>query len=405
MPKPTKRERPNSYNSPGGIHRPRWSTAPQETATAEAATAVLHDQDSDALTAPQSRPAEASAPAFTQETLWKSKRRRRCIPPALTAAGVGATPTEGQQQSSLQPSEQPGKTPECEAAAVARARGNQRLARPQRSTSSVTGATPATADPTVCAASYAISQTVDVILPILGGQDSLQTLACVCRCLRMAVLSSSAWGGILEREGLLSVVTLKSQELSERRSKGRVYAGFVPAVILRQQRVREQAAIAAAVSQQLDPQIHRSNSSSSNATTTTTTTPELLAPVAIRSVNLKVCNAEVDDGVPASLLRELALLQQLQRDHAFAATTACTSTSSTSKTDERREELPIVRYVGAELKGSMLHVCTQFHRRNLRSYWRVSHVKPYAPIQQRCSIKTPHSPVSPITLPFHPPLL
>ncbi|OEH78164.1 hypothetical protein cyc_02479 [Cyclospora cayetanensis] len=159
------------------------------------------------------------------------------------------------------------------------------------------GATPATADPTVCAASYAISQTVDVILPILGGQDSLQTLACVCRCLRMAVLSSSAWGGILEREGLLSVVTLKSQELSERRSKGRVYAGFVPAVILRQQR-------------------------------------------------------------------------QLQRDHAFAATTACTSTSSTSKTDERREELPIVRYVGAELKGSMLHVCTQFHRRNLRSYWR-----------------------------------
>ena len=133
----------------------------------------------------------------------------------------------------------------------------------------------------------------------------------------------------------------------------------------------------------------------------------LLSPVAIRSVNLKVCNADVNDGVPASLLRELSLLQLLQRQHAFAAVANVVAVYSGSnifhgkgdrlfhcqyyrkkqqqlqqqqqqhqhqkqEQQQLQQELPIVRYVGAELKDGVLHVCTEFHRRNLKSFWRVS---------------------------------
>ncbi|KAF8819788.1 hypothetical protein IE077_003997, partial [Cardiosporidium cionae] len=114
--------------------------------------------------------------------------------------------------------------------------------------------------------------------------------------------STSLWQKIIVLHGVYYSCILANPPLSSRRSKGKVTVGY---------------------------QIHSGN------------------PIAVRTVHLATVNAEKDDGIPTSFLREAALLQKLDNQN-------------------------ILRYYGTELdsksaKQSRLHIITEFIPQNLEN--------------------------------------
>lgn len=231
---------------------------------------------------------------------------------------------------------------------------------------------------------------LDFCIPFLGAKEALTVLAGVSRAVRCSVLASGLWASLVEREGCMAAVIFNKQQLSERRSKGKVHIGWVPTALLLQQQMKKQHEL------QFLKDVPQEQTGIAPKQGVYNQSNRLLTAVAVRSVDLRLCNAEVDDGLPASLLRELALLQQLQQQHALLQAFQRQlrirhNTHSSSRSnprqqtiqqmceviaeegeDESADELPIVHYIGAQQVGSMFYVCTQYHRFNVRTYWKVT---------------------------------
>ncbi|PFH32381.1 hypothetical protein BESB_016990 [Besnoitia besnoiti] len=126
--------------------------------------------------------------------------------------------------------------------------------------------------------------------------------------------------------------------------------------------------------------------------------PPLFTRVAVRSVNLASANAEVDDGVPASILREASLLQEIHRQQVHLErarqeadlpplTRRGTFEDGSGVADRedgrvifhappQAETLQgahtpfnVVRFFGCQIRESTLYLVTDFCENNLRTYW------------------------------------